>query len=230
MLALAVACTTVAAVVAMHVAGAGAVTSRVIELGKTRKTPHPACPGTNCQAVGRVTGFQRQTGGTGGTKNPFISPVTGRIVAWSITTSHPADKERKFFNDLFGSPPAARIGVLSKIADRPIPKYKLLRQSPRQKLDAYLGEKTIFTLREPLYVKRGQIVALTIPTWVPALGVNLTSKNRWRASREQSKCNTSIIANNKVSHPQQKVGTTRRYSCDYTTSRLLYTAFIATKQ
>ena len=231
MFALAAGCALVAAVVATQVGGAGAATSRVIQLGKTRSTPSPACPAAStCSVVVRLSGFQRQIGGTGGVRNPFISPVTGRIVAWSITTSTPTESQRHFFNVNFGSPPTARVGVLDKVDSKPVPKYKLLRQSPRQELSQYLGEKTTFTLREPLFVKRGQIVGLSVPTWAPAFGVGLSKNNRWRASREQGRCNTAKLANAKASRAQQKVGTVRRYACDYTNARLLYTAYLATKQ
>ncbi len=229
----AAACAALVAAIAIHSASAGAVTSRVIQLGKTRSTPAAACPSqSNCTVIGKVTGFQRQIGGTGGVKNPFVSPVTGRIVAWTVTTSKPTTAQRKFFNDLFGSPPIARLAVLTKTADKPVPKYKLLRQSPRQELTAYMGERTTFTLRESLFIKRGQVVALTVPTWVPAFGVGLSSNNKWRASREPGKCNTGPghLDNAKASRAQQKVGSIRRYACDYNQARLLYTAYVATTQ
>jgi hypothetical protein len=227
-LAVAAAAALVAALAGANGAGAGSGT-RVIELGRTPgSSPNPACP-ANCEAIVRVTAFQRRTAGTGGERNPFISPVTGRIVAFSVTTSRPNSAQRHFFNENFGVPPMARIGVVNKVDSAPVPKYRLLRQSPREKLTDYLGEKTIFTLREPLYIKQGHIVVLTIASWAPALANGLSTSDTWRGSREVGKC-PGTIPNAKDSRPHQQVDTTRRYACDYNTARVLYTAFVVTNQ
>src|SRR6476646_5644625 len=74
----------------------------------------PSCP-TNCQAVGKTTGFQTNIAGT---KTPFVAPFTGRLVAWSIKTGAPSTKpnpqnnnqsDMDFFTKSFGGSPKAGI-------------------------------------------------------------------------------------------------------------------------
>ena len=218
--------------------GAGATATHVVELGKTVRPPKPSCPAppgtSNCQSVGKVTGFQRLVATPRGTVRPFNATFSGRIVAWSVTTSVPAKPERKFFNDFYGAPSKARLAVLRKIKGKSPPRYRLLRQSPMVQMSPYFGEKTIFSLRKPLYLQKDQIVALTVPTWLPAFAINLSDKNAWRGSRRAGRCASSDQVKNaaliKAGHPQMKVGTARQYGCTYRTARLLYTAYVATKQ
>jgi hypothetical protein len=207
--------------------GAAGAARKVTTLGATQATPRPACPGSPCEAIGKVTGFQ-STAGT--VKRPFQVPYNGKAVAWSITTSKPKASQVSFFNDFYGSPPEARLAVLKQVTtsrDQPArsaPRYKLLRQSPAVGLSPYLGRSPTFALDRPLTVRRGNVVALTIPTWAPAFAVGLADNSGWRASRKRGQCTrTSDI---KESRPQQKVGSEKQYGCFYRTARLLYRATI----
>src|SRR3954452_3636882 len=85
---------------------APSASARVIELGEGG-TPSgkPSCPATGsteCQAVGRVTGYM---GRSGSKTTPFIIPRAGRLVAFTIALGNPDRRERAFFNDLYGGPP-----------------------------------------------------------------------------------------------------------------------------
>jgi hypothetical protein len=90
----------------------------------------------------------------------------------------------------------------------------------RQIANAKATKKTLVAaLDEPLEVDRGNIVALTVPTWAPAFGVNLPRNNWWRSSRRRGDCdNVSQRA------AQQFQGSLRMYGCTYFRARLLYTA------
>ena len=183
----------------------------------------PSCPEA-CQAIGRTTGFQTSIGKT---QNPFASPVTGRLVAWSIKLSSPTEKQMSFFDEFFGGPPRARIAVLKPIrkqikAGRML--YKLKSQGPVEDLKPFLGTTTTFTLQQPLVVREGQIVALTVPTWAPAFAVNLGGKNAWRASRKKTKCTKPDDI--KLGSAHQRPGRDRLYACLYKTARLLYSATV----
>jgi hypothetical protein len=219
-----------AAVLAALIGTAGAA-PKVTVLGAA--TPAvPSCP-TNCQAVGKTTGFQTNITGA---KNPFVSTVRGRIVAWSIKTGAPSTKpnpqnnnqsDYDFFSKTFGGPPKARIAVLKPImkqikSGHPI--YKLKSQSPIEDLSAYLGQTTTFTLDTPLRVKPNNVVALTVPTWAPAFAINQSADTKWAASRKKGKCNNTedILAGT----PQDALGTERSYGCVYNTARLLYSATV----
>jgi hypothetical protein len=217
-----------AAVIGTGLAGAA---PRVIVLGAA--TPAlPSCP-TNCQAIGKTTGFQTNITGA---KNPFIVSVRGRVVAWSIKTGAPSTKpnpqnnnqsDYDFFSKTFGGPPRARVAVLKPImksikAGKPI--YKLKSQSPVEDLSSYLGQTTTFTLDTPLRVKPNNVVALTVPTWAPAFAINQSADTKWAASRKKGKCNDT--ADILAGAPQDALGTQRSYGCVYNTARLLYSATV----
>jgi hypothetical protein len=196
--------------------------AQVTQFGQTKKTPKPACPKTPCEAVGSVTGFQ--TSASGG-KRPFRVTKAGSIVAWSIALSRPNSKQRKFFGDFykssdFGTAPTARIAVIAKTKGTT---YKLRRQSPVSDLTNSLSTTPIFTLKSPLKVKPGDVIALTVPTWAPGFSVGVSKTNAWRASRAHGHCTKSDDI--KAGRPQTKEGKTRQYDCVYDTARLLYWAY-----
>jgi hypothetical protein len=126
----------------------------------------------------------------------------------------------------------------------------MVRQSPVQILNSYFGRTAHFTLSRPLNVIRNQMVALTIPTWAPAIwqpracafnqvtGVvdpdacaKAGRDYTWRASRASDKCTIDApdgVPNEALEKtaPQQKVGSIRRYGCYYGENVLLYTATV----
>lgn len=212
---------------------------RVVILGKTAETPPASCPGkivngveiTPCRVEGHVTGFQSIADGV---PRPYEAPFEGKIVAWSITLADPSTQETKtttdevgFFNDFLGTPSQARIGVLRPIEDSKPPKYKLVRQSPLEILNPYFGSTPVFALDHPLTVLKGQVVALTIPTWAPMFAFNVSADNTWRGSRLPEQCSSREDIQN--GHPQQGVGKIKTYGCYYSNARLLYTATLVKK-
>ena len=169
-----------------------------------------------------MTGFQV---GASGSKRPFRVRKDGSIVAWSLAVSRPNKKQRKFFgnfykNNEFGTAPTARLAILTKSNGV---KYKLRRQSPVANLSNVLNSTPIFSLKTPLPVKAGDIVALSVPTWAPAFAPDISNTNTWRASRAKDKCEGND--NIKSGSPQTKVGGTRSYGCTYNGARLLYWAY-----
>jgi hypothetical protein len=220
-----------AAVIAIAlVASAGAKSAKV--LGKTRNTPPPACPKA-CQGVGRVTGFPLRADGV---RRPFNIHHGGRIVAFALDLSKPTKNQRNFFGTIFKSPkfgkdPSARLAVIKRKGRHH--DYKLLRQSPAVNLSRALGRKEVFTLDKPLRVRKGQIVALSYPSWASNFAFKGLSarRNEWRASRSRHKCAPKSGSTSDVkrwarrSGPQQKIRSVRTYGCDYKRGRLLYWAY-----
>jgi hypothetical protein len=212
---------------------------RVLTLGQTAETPPASCPGkivnnveiTPCRVEGHVTGFQAIAGGIA---KPYEAPFEGKVVAWSITLARPSTVETAtttnevgFFNEFLGQPSEARIGILRPIEGSSPPQYKLVRQSPIEVLNPYFGSTPIFALDHPLTVLKGQIVALTIPTWAPMFAFNVSSDNTWRGSRLPEHCASKEDIQG--GHPQQGVGKTKTYGCYYSNARLLYTATLVKK-
>ncbi len=195
-------------------------------LGKTKRTPAPSCPknGPNdsCEAVGSVTGFQMVADGV---RAPFKAREDGTLVAWAVDLSKPKKSEANFFGDFyesnqFGMAPTARISVIKRKDER---NYKLKSQSPVVGLNSVLGTRQTFTLTDPLKIRKGEFLALTIPTWAPSFAVGLSSdSNLWRSSRDAGQCGATDPNQIKNGKPQQKVGSSRQYGCDYKGARLLY--------
>src|SRR5947208_101023 len=190
----------------------------VKEVGLT-PAPRPAasCP-SNCQAIGQVTGFQVQQGTR---HNPYRVSHDGKVVGFSLNLGKPSQEQQRFFTRLFGSPPEARISVLKpgKLKRR----ARLTGQSEVFDLEPYFGSRPTFALRRPLTVRKGYVIALTVPTWIPAFAVGLGSDEAWRSSRDPTRCDDVQQA-----AAQETRGSVRRYSCFYRTARLLYTAIVIT--
>ena len=187
-----------------------------IEFGLTSQPPQVSCP-SNCQAIGQVTGFEVQQGTT---KHPMTRRRRGKVVAFSVTLGKPKSSDMSFFNKLFGSPPQVQVAVLKPTpTKRDKNHYTVTGLSPTFDVTKYLGSTPTFALPRPLTVKPGYIVALTVPTWVPAFAVNLSSDEVWRSSRDPKHCDDV----------QQKAAQVTRgeaasYKCVYRTARLMYTA------
>jgi hypothetical protein len=226
-------------VVAAWPGDAGSAPLRVVVLGKTASTPPPSCPGkivnnvevVPCRVEGHVTGYQTTAGGI---EMPYEAPFDGKLVAWSITLARPSRADTKtttnevgFFNEFLGDPAQARIGVLRPVGESKPPKYTLVRQSPIERLNPHFGTTPIFALEHPLSVLRGQVIALTIPTWAPMFAFNVTDDDTWRGSRLEGKCASKEDIQG--GHPQQGVGKTKSYGCFYSNARLLYTATLVKK-
>jgi hypothetical protein len=212
---------------------------QVVVLGQTAETPPASCPGkvvnnveiTPCRVEGHVTGFQAIAGGV---PRPFEAPFEGKVVAWSITLAKPSTEESPttsnevaFFNEFLGTPSEGRIGILRPVEGSKPPKYTLVRQSPLEVLNPYFGSTPVFALEHPLTVLKGQIVALTIPTWAPMFAFNVEADNTWRGSRLPEHCSSKEDIQG--GNPQQGVGKTKSYGCYYSNARLLYTATLVKK-
>jgi hypothetical protein len=191
-------------------------------IGKTKKKPDPSCPDDPCQAVGSVTGFQVSAGKG---KALTTAPEDGQLVAWALRLSKPKSSQQKFFGKFYkeqdlGTAPTARIAVLKHQEGND---FKLKAQGPVEDLGDKLGSKPRFNLAEPIPIQEGDVIALTVPTWISNFAVDLSSRNVWRASRKKGACeNANDI---KKGDPQESVGSVRGYDCVYRGARLLYTAF-----
>jgi hypothetical protein len=194
-------------------AGSMATLSEVGVIPETTPATVPSCPGTPCLAVSRTTGFQVKVGET---HNPVSAPREGTIVAWTVTLGKPNATQVKFFNANEGGEASAGIAIL-RAQRKPNLTYKLIAQSPIVKLEPYFGKTAQFPLTTTIPVKKGDIVALTVPTWAPALALGFPNTTSWRASRSKSQCTTTSAQTT-----QTLVGSAVQYYCLYRTARLAY--------
>lgn len=179
----------------------------------------PSCP-TDCIAVTRTTGYQAKVAGT---RELFVVPRKGRIVAWQITLGNPGERQREFFADNFGGAARAAISVLQPVGERKRDvQRRTVASSPYVRLGPYFGSTVEFPLLKALRVKKGQIVALSVPSWAPALSVGQPSETSWRASRSE---NCTDQATTQLQTVQQ-VGDEAMYKCHYRTARLTYRALL----
>lgn len=196
-------------------AAAPATLTEVGELGTTTPASVPSCPASPCLAVSRTTGFQVKVGKT---SNPLSIPRNGTIVAWTITLGRPNATQVKFFNANEGGEAEAGIAIL-RPQKKPNLTYKLVASSPTLKLKPYFGKSAQFPLETTIPVKKGDVVALTVPTWAPALALGFGNDTSWRASRPRKQCTSTST---QTIHTT--VGSPVQYYCLYQTARLTYSA------
>ncbi len=206
---------------------AGPAAAQIVELGPKPPTTSPSCPGTPCLVVDRTTGFQVAVGAQ---RNISVVPANGRIVAWTVTLAMPSPTQISSFNSRLGGPPSAQIAILRPVprpkttrGPRPPQRYRLIATSDLQALTPYLGQTAQFPLVTTLGVRKGDIVALTIPTWAPVLAVGMDSATIWRSSRPKAGCNDTITPTAQTVLSSQNV-----YACSYKTARLTYSATLIT--
>jgi hypothetical protein len=78
-----------------------------------------------------------------------------------------------------------------------------------------------FPLHKTIRVRKGDIIALTVPTWAPALSQLLSDGSAWLASRPRGGCDDT---DTQTAHLD--LGPTR-YRCKYS-ARLTYSATLVT--
>jgi hypothetical protein len=175
----------------------------------------PSCPGSPCLAVSRTTGYQVKVGST---RSLETVPRNGTIVAWTIMLGKPNATQTKFFDTNEGGAASAGIAILEP-QPKPNLSYKLVAQSPVVPLLPYFGMTAQFPLASTLTAKKGDVIALTVPTWAPALALGFENTTSWRASRPKSQCTSTGTQT-----ADTQIGLTVQYYCLYRTARLTYSA------
>ncbi len=211
-----------------------AASAQIVELGNTR-TPiaAPTCPSGVSPAqcfiiLTRTTAVQTVSDGV---LNPTKVKKAGWVVAFTVGLSKLSNNpktETSYLHTLdaaYGGPPQVALTVL-----KPGPKnrYTVAAESGVYHLIPFLGQ----VLQEPLSlppsfstftalpVQPGEVIGLTVPTWAPVLSYNLdTSKFAYRQSRM---ANCKNAAGTETA--QMTVGASTRYLCNYTGTRVEYTA------
>lgn len=194
---------------------APATLSEVGVIGETSPATVPSCPSSPCLAVSRTTGFQVKVGSA---TSILSAPRSGTIVAWTINLGKPNATQVKFFDEHEGGVSTAGIAIL-RPQKKPNLTYKLISQSPLVKLEPYFGKTAQFPLATTLPVKKGDVIALTVPSWAPALALGFANTTSWRASRPKTSC-----ASTSAQTTHTTVGTNVQYACLYRTARLTYSA------
>jgi hypothetical protein len=207
--------TIVAGAVLAALACAAPASARIIEIGSAPPEATPTCPSSPCLAVSRTTGYQAKVVNS---RSVYLVPADGRIVAWTISLGNPDKRQIDFFDSNYGES-SAGIAILRR-GKRLY--HRVMGQSPLETLQPYFGQKVQFPLTTSIPVKKGYVVALTVPTWAPALTQLLDDGSSWRASRAKNRCD-----NTDAQTAQTRLRQRTQYRCLYR-ARLTYSATLIT--
>jgi hypothetical protein len=208
--------------------------AQIVELGQTT-TPisAPSCPASlpasQCLIIlTRTTAIQSISDSV---TDPTTVKKAGWIVAFTVGLSRLSTTPKTevgFVHTLdlaYGGTPQLSLTVL-----KPGPKntFSVVAQSGTYHLIPFMGE----VLQEPLSlppsfttftaipVKPGEVIGVTVPTWAPVLTYNLSaSKFAYRQSRTAN-CKHPAASQT----AQTTIGATASYLCDYTGTRVEYSA------
>ena len=211
-----------------------AASAAVIQVGQT-KTPltAPACPkGTStssCKIVlERTTAIQTKSDGVA---RPTVVKQDGWIVAFTVGLSRLSSNAKTVHSLLhgldtaYGGTPQLILTVLKPGAKGT---YTVQAQSGSYHLIPFLGRLLTEPLSLPpkfsaftaLPVKKGDVLALTVPTWAPILTYNLSAGQYSYAQSRSQNCDSAATSQT----AQTSVGSSTKYGCAYTGTRVEYSA------
>lgn len=208
--------------------------AKIVVLGQTA-TPiaSPVCPKgvspSQCFIIlTRTTAIQTTSDGV---TNPTVVKNNGWIVSFTVglsqlsTNSKTEHNYLKTLDTAYGGTPQLALTVLQP---GPNNKYTVAASSGIYHVTPFLGQVVqeplslppTFTTFTAIPVKKGDVIGLTVPTWAPVLTYNLNStKFTYRQSR-MTNCKNAAGAQS----AQITVGASTRYLCNYTGTRVEYSA------
>jgi hypothetical protein len=186
----------------------------------------PECGGESCTVVGRTAALQLSAGIL---SQVFEVPSAGYLTAWSITLGQPGPGAVAFFNKEFGEPAEAAILVL-RAEQGGGSRYLVESASEPVDLAPYFGSVANWTLTPAAQVAAGDFIALSIPTWAPALAVTPEdgsddSQNEWLGTWPSNACTDHTLADIAPSN----VGESAFFGCLYSGARLEYSATLTAR-
>lgn len=218
-----------------------AASAAEIQVGvSTTPLTTPTCPanaqGNSCRIVlTQVTAYETLRDGI---SNPDVIKKSGVISSFTLGltgTNLITPAVMANLDKTYGGPPEAQLTALRVTGTRANPSYRVAAQSSVVKLRPELGKVAEFPLVSPLPVVRGEVLALTVPTWAPVLSIEQsTTKFAYAQSRSKSmvsiktktgtervsSCTTTATTN----LAQIVVGQLSIYSCTYAGTRMEYSA------
>jgi hypothetical protein len=203
---------------------AGARNTQELGAPNGAQFPKPDCPKNaiidtdpkGCQAIAQVTGFNYRVNGV---RDPMRVKRAGYIVAFTVSLAKPDADQITFFKNQYGARSTARLAVVRSLHSNN--QYRLLIQTQEFNLEPYFGSTPTIALRKPFRVHKDDIIALTVPQWLPAFAHNLSgAKERWRSSRQGGEC----TAESPPPDPHEQLNSDKVYDCEYSGARLVYSA------
>lgn len=207
---------------ALFVLAVPIASGRVVQLGDADPAlPASNCPNDPCLAAYQMTGYQEAANNS--RKRPYVIRRDGKIVAFTVKLGRLTQGQIDFFDSRFDDPASVRISIMREGKQtRRTHRHRLVGQSEVFSVKDHFGTSPTFVLKEPLEVERGNVVALTVPTWAPVLASDQERVEFWRSSRSKGNCGTAEA--NAPPSAHTKVGSLRNWRCNYRQERLLYAA------
>jgi hypothetical protein len=212
----------------------GVASAQTVELGATT-TPltAPACvkgqPLSQCTIVLTHTTAVEAT--SDGVINPTRVNQQGWIVAFTVGLSR-LSSSRSTEASIIKSQDAQHGGApelaLTVLKPGPRNSFTVEGESALYTLTPFLGQvlqeplslPPSFTSLTALHVVRGDVIGLTVPTWAPVLGYDLSKTMfSYRQSRRANCANTAASQT-----AQTRAGQVQTYGCYYTGTRVEYSA------
>ncbi len=200
--------------------------AKIIEVGKIEAGSKPSCAldlTGECKLflVG-TTVYQTRVGTN---RSPMVVPANGRIVAWTIALAKLKKDQIALAVDGWGGESAAQITILTR---RKATRKKkggaiVVNQGEARKLEPYFGKTVQFPLLRSIRVTKGQVLALSVPTWAPVLAIGLDRSTTYKASRAKGGCDD--FTGQTVQLPLKQFSP---YYCDYDGARVAYSVTIVT--
>lgn len=176
----------------------------------------PSCPGAPCEVITATTGFQAAIAGR---HNTMVVQRPGKVTSWSIKLAALTPDQIAYFAKAAHGPARAGLVILHQGAAY---RFRVTDAGPLVTLTPYFGRTMSFDLARPIPVRPGDVVALAVPTWAPALAVSLDRATGWRASRPRGSCTQLFRPTTQLA-----AGALTKYECVYRTARLTYGATVA---
>jgi hypothetical protein len=206
-----------------------AASAQVIELGATKTALQSyLCPSTikpaNCTIIlTRATALESIRDGIA---YPTTVKKAGRIVAFTVGLSRlssnatTARNDISFLDHTYGGTTQVALTVLQPVGNKSQRRWRVAATSPVFHLQPYLGQVPQIPLQTTLPVVRGEVIALTTPTWAPVLVIGQSSSRfAYRQSRSAN-CNNPPTN----SQAQLNIRQSAFYKCDYPGTRVEYSA------
>jgi hypothetical protein len=184
-----------------------------ISIANSGVVSQPSCPLSPCAVISRTTAVQVKDSGVSG---PLKVRQDGRIRSWSVTLAIPSSYEIHYFDKHEGGTARAALAILQNVGGLA---YKLVAISPLVHLQPDFGTTAVVRLADPIRVIKGEVLALAVPTWLPALALDYPATTSWRASRSSSQCSDVALQT-----MQSLVGSASVYGCLYQTALIPYGA------
>jgi hypothetical protein len=171
-----------------------------------------------------------------GVANPDVIKKSGEIASFTLGLASPSIITPSIFageSAKYGGAPEAQLTVLRPTGTPANPTFRVAAESAVIKVGSELGKVAEFPLTTPLPVVRGEVLALTVPTWAPVLSFEL-DPTKFAYAQSKPELNTGQKLKGKplttcevtggVNLAQIVVGELASYGCTYPGTRAEYSA------